>query len=1149
MHVLATQAATLDETVEAVDLIQTPADVVVLSFSDSDLSVVVAALEAEGSSFTTVRLASLKQLKHPMSVDLYIDRVIGGARAVLVRVLGGIEYWRYGIERIGRLAREKGIYFAAVPGDDRPDLSLAEHSTADADTLHHIELAFRLGGVDNVRQALRALVSGAGIEAPYTPPVPLDVAVLLDRDGRAVPLASWTADQTDAQSGRATALIVFYRANLMASDTAPIRALMEALWQEGLSPRAIAVTSLKDPAVAPAIQRLIDQDPPSIILNATAFSARRDDNTTVLDRADVPVLQVVLAGSLRSAWASSPRGLSGTDLAMNVVLPELDGRIVSRAISFKRECPENAALEYAQIRHEPDLDRVRFVARLAAAWVRLAKLRPDERRVALMLSDYPQRSGRAGYAVGLDTAESALEIVGALRDAGYNTGSANLSKPAVEALLNGHAPVLRVPRADYQRYHDALPPALQSALEETWGPPEADPSFADGAFVFQRLALGKVTVLLQPDRGAAADRKSGYHDGTRPPRHAYVALYAHLRETERIAALVHLGTHGTLEWLPGKALALSNECWPEAVLGPLPMIYPFIVNNPGEAAHAKRRISAVTIGHLTPPLSAAGLHGAMASLEGLIEEYTEADGVDARRIKLIENEIVAMAWSSGLARDCGLVKGEPARVAVSKLDAQLCDIKGLSVRDRLHVFGRAPIRQARHDLAEAIVKAMLHSDGATASSIEAVGDLLGNCGKHERVALLAALDGRRVAPGPSGAPSRGRADVLPTGRNLTTTDPRAIPTRTAAMIGARAADEVVRRYLQDHGEYPRRLVLDLWASPTLRTGGDDLAHALSYLGARPIWDTGSNRVTGVEVLPLARLDRPRIDVTLRISGLFRDLFETQIALFDLAVREVAARREDETENPLAGALSRNESLVRVFGSQAGSYGAGVASLALDTDWTTQTALGEAYLANSQAVLSGGAGEAVADFRARVSAADALVHGQDDAERDILDGDGVADFAGGFAAAAQLLGNAPSLYHLDASNPSAPKARTLEEEVRRIVRGRLTNPRWIEGMLSHGHRGVAEIAQGVDALYAFSAAANVVPGQIFDATHEALVTNQEVFSALVVRNPKAAEAIAKRLLDAMERGLWLTRRNATAEELRAALAEALGQNSSQREAAQ
>ncbi len=1145
MHLLATQAMTLDETAEAVDLEQSPADVVVLSFSDSDLSIVAAALAADCSLLPSVRLASLKRLRHPMSVDLYVDRVVGGARAILVRVLGGLEYWRYGVERIGRLARERGILFAAVPGDDRPDPRLAELSTADASLLMHIDLAFRSGGVENVRQAIRALAAGAGYEVPFAAPVSLDATVLLDRDGTPRPLAAWTP----AASDRPSALIVFYRTSLMAADTAPITALMAAVASEGLEPLAVAVTSLKDPAVALAIGRIFDEQAPAVILNATAFSAQRADDTTVLDQADVPVLQVVLAGSARAAWASSARGLSATDLAMNVVLPELDGRILARAISFKSEASKDAALEYAPVRHEPDLERVRYVARQAAAWVRLGKTPARDRKLALMLSDYPQRGGRAGYAVGLDTAESVLEIVETLRTAGYELGQAPVTKAGVEALLKGGAPALSVPLADYCAYVDALPSALRVALHETWGAAESDPAFADGAFAFPCLALGNVKVLLQPDRGAAGDRKASYHDTTLPPRHAYVALYAHLRDKERIAALVHLGTHGTLEWLPGKALALSCECWPEAVLGPLPVIYPFIVNNPGEAAQAKRRTSAVTIGHLTPPLSAAGLYGALASLEGLIEEYTEADGVDQRRMKLIEDEIVASAWSSGLAQDCGLVRGEPARTAVTKLDAQLCDIKDLTVRDRLHVFGRAPDPDARRDLVAAIVKATAHRNDTAETAAEAVDSALGLCGAYERAALLAALDGRRIAPGPSGAPSRGRADVLPTGRNLTSTDPRAVPTRTAAVIGARAAGEVVRRYLQDHGEYPRRLVLDLWASPTLRTGGDDLAQALSYLGARPVWDTGSNRVTGIEVLPLATLDRPRIDVTLRVSGLFRDLFETQIALFDLAVREVAARSEDEADNPLAAARRRGESLARVFGGAAGTYGAGVADVALDTEWTTRAALGEAYLASAAVIPAGRADEAWADFRARVSSADALVHAQDDAERDLLDGDGVADFAGGFGAAAHLLGSTPSLYHLDASNPSSPKARTLEEEVRRIVRGRLANPRWIAGMLAHGHRGVAEIAQGVDALYAFSASANVVPGQIFDATHEALIANHEVLAEMIARNAEAAEAISRRLLDAVSRGLWVSRRNATADELRAAIDEARGQLRSRCEAAQ
>jgi cobaltochelatase CobN len=596
-------------------------------------------------------------------------------------------------------------------------------------------------------------------------------------------------------------------------------------------------------------------------------------------------------------------------------------------------------------------------------------------------------------------------------------------------------------------------------------------------------------------------------------------VYAWLRE--RIDALVHLGTHGTLEWLPGKALALSAECWPEVVLGPLPVIYPFIVNNPGEAVQAKRRLGAVTIGHLTPPLSAAGLHGPLAELEGIIEEYAAADGLDRRRLAFLEEEIVERAWTSGLAADCGLVKGEPNRQAIAKLDAQLCDIKELSIRDGLHVFGRSPDEETMRLLAAAT-----DAEAAVRASAE-----------RERAALLAALDARRVAPGPAGAPSRGRADVLPTGRNLTSIDPRTSPTRTAAAIGVRAADEVVRRYLQDHGEPPRALVIDLWASASLRTGGDDLAQALWYLGVTPTWDKASSRVTGIEIMPLATLDRPRIDVTLRISGLFRDIFEAQIALFDLAVRRVAALDEPAEDNPLAEARRNGGNLARVFGGAPGSYGAQAADTALDGQWRDRAELGEVYLAAVTHAYGGAmAVQPSEGFRDRVSAADVLVHPQDDRERDILDGDGVADFAGGFAAAAALLGNEPELYHLDTSRTDSPKARRIAEEIARVVRGRLTNPRWLSGMLEHGHRGVAEIAQTVDALYAFAATVGV-PGHLFDAAHVALIADDAVRTAMLQKNPAAAAAIATRLHEALSRGLWVTRRNAADHDLQRLIAEA------------
>ena len=1140
MHLLATNVAKLDEADTAVDLEQSPADVVVLSFADSDLSALAAAWQSDAAILPALRLANLKKLKHPMSVDLYVERVVAHARMVIVRCLGGFEYWRYGLEIIASIARRNGILFAALPGDDRPDSRLAEISTVTSETLSRLDRFFREGGPENLRQALGYVGSLLDRDIPWTEAMPVGPVAGFSGDGRTIP----AKDLFSAVDQRPVALVLFYKASLLAADTAAIRALMAALEAESLAAVAVAVSSLKDPAAAEVLERLIAVRRPAIILNATAFSALREDGTTVLDAADVPVLQVVLASNSQEAWASSPRGLSPSDLAMNVVLPELDGRLLSRAISFKTEDDFDSRIEFASVRHRPCPDRVEFVARQAVRWVKLGRTPRAERRLALVLSDYPARAGRAGYAVGLDTTESVVQIVKLLHAEGYDVGEAGLSAADVEGLLSGDCAGLDIAVNTYVSRLKAFPPSLQNEIENCWGAPAEDDVFS-----FPMLKAGKLLVFLQPDRGLAHDRKAGYHDTSIPPRHAYVALYVWLREQAKIDALIHLGTHGTLEWLPGKALALSAECWPEAVTGPLPVIYPFIVNNPGEAVQAKRRLSAVTIGHLTPPLSAAGLHGAAADLEALVEEYAEAAGLDRRRLDLLEGAIIDCAWTSGLAAECNLLKDEPARDAIVKLDARLCDIKELSIRDRLHVFARAPADDAQSSLAEAIIAAA--GPSVTGEQRKQIAGAVRSSASHEERALLAALDGRRVSPGPAGAPSRGKADVLPTGRNLTTLDPRSIPTRTATTIGLRAADEVVRRYLQDHGDYPRSLVIDLWASTSLRTGGDDLAQALGYLGARPVWDTSSNRVTGVEILPLAKLERPRIDVTLRISGLFRDIFETQIALLDQAIRRIADLDEDDADNPIAGARRRGGDTARIFGGAPGSYGAGTAALTLDSNWGAREDLGEAYLSavthsygGAQAVVPAGDG-----FRSRVSAANALVHPQDDRERDLLDGDGVADFVGGFAAAAALLGNDVELYHLDTSQPSTPKARTVGEEIARVVRGRLTNPRWIKGMLGHGHRGVAEIAQGVDALYAFAATTRAVPGHLFDITHDALIADEAVLTRMIEANRAGTAAIVSRLHDALARGLWVARRNAVAGELDRAIVKSQGDRGPSMEAAQ
>ena len=1091
MHLLARQIGTLDETAPAVDLEQTPAECVFLSFSDSDLGAMASTHSQMPAARPSLRLANLGDLKHPFSVDLYLEKVVAHARFVVVRLLGGADYWRYGVDQLAAAARMRGFDLAIVPGDSRRDARLDEASTLAPAHLRRIWHWCQEGGPENLASLLGFVSTRLGRSLPWREPV-------------RVPEAGTSATACrNAGEAAPRALILLYRSVFLAADTAPIDALADALAARGFAVEAMFVTSLKDPAAAAIVAAALAKHRPDIILNTTAFSARLDDGASVLDRADVPVLQVALATSSHQAWLTSRRGLSAADLAMNVVLPEIDGRIITRAVSFKEANPRSDALEFSSLRHKPEPSRVDYVADLAAAWVRLRRKSRAERRIALVLSDYPAKGGRVGYAVGLDTPKSVDVIASALRDAGYHIEEVPDADALMRALESERA-IIELPLAAYRRHFAKLPRAFTDAVTAAWGDAADDECVATGGFRFRMLRAGNLAIAVQADRGRRDSRKGCYHDPNLPPRHSYIAFYLWLRQVAQIEALIHLGTHGTLEWLPGKAVALGEDCAPEAVLGPLPVIYPFIVNDPGEAAQAKRRIAAVTIGHMTPPLSDAGLHGETRELETLLDEYAQAQELDPRRARMLADAIMVRARASGLAAETGLSDFDDVPAALARLDAWICDLKEMRVGDGLHVFGK--------------IDADAYSDALAAA------DGFARCARGEIDGLIAALDGRFVPPGPAGAPSRGRLDVLPTGRNLFSIDPRAVPTRTSWEIGRQAAQAFVARYMQDHGDYPRRIVLDLWGSATMRTGGDDLAQAFALIGVRPVWDHASARVSGFEIEPAAMLERPRVDVTLRISGLFRDVFPTQIALFDAAVRAVAALDEDAETNPLA--QKRGEAPLRIFGAAPGAYGIDFAERVATNAWTDRAELGRHYLEASSTGYSAHdeGSDAGPAFAARVKNADALLHVQDVAEIDVLSGDAFAEHEGGFFAAAQSLGNAPALYHADATRPDRTTVRSLGEEIARVVRGRAANPRWIEGQMRHGYRGAAEIGEAAANLLAFAATTNVVHSHQFDLVYDATLGNDDVRAFLEESNPAAAKALARTFEIARERGFWQTRRN-------------------------
>ncbi|ARM88827.1 cobaltochelatase subunit CobN [Rhizobium sp. CIAT894] len=1337
MHLLLAQQGTISDGEEAIDLGQTPGDILFLSAADSELAAIAAA-HAGGAIGHTLRLASLMSLKHPMSVDTYVERTARHARFIVVRALGGASYFRYALEALHACAARNGTLIAVLPGDARPDAGLAPFSNIASDDLDALWAYLIEGGDANARAFLDyagAMLSG---EEKPAPAVPLMKAGIWWPGRGLIGVEEWRrvagshvarpscvergmppsvlpdiCPLVGEMSGRTeggmvaeerfeppTIAISFYRALVQSGETQPIEALIEALQAQGLRPLPVFAYSLKDTVSTGILESAFSALKPDVVINTTGFAVSApgaDRQPTVLEANGAVVLQAILSASSRDVWAASSQGLSARDLGMNVALPEVDGRVLSRAVSFKAAARYDAAVETNIVSSQADAGRVRYTAALAANWARLRGTPARNRRIALVMANYPNRDGRLGNGVGLDTPAGSVEVLRAMEAAGYPVADIPADGDALIRHLmegptnSGHdcraiRETLSLSR--YNSFLNSLPNQIQDEVRARWGDPENDPYFREGVFALPFARFGGILVGIQPARGYNIDPKESYHSPDLVPPHGYLAFYAFLRHEFGADAVIHMGKHGNLEWLPGKALALSETCYPEAILGPLPHLYPFIVNDPGEGTQAKRRTAAVIIDHLTPPLTRAESYGPLKDLEALVDEYYEASGGDPRRIRLLSRQILELVTDIGLDRDAGIVSGESEGEALKKLDAYLCDLKEMQIRDGLHVFGVSPQGRLLTDLTVALARvprglgeggdaslqraivgdalknpspttsgveppvstrpsdphkgqgltaafaatsalkddvevarpaspshlwggvgegfsfdpldcdmaalwtgpkppiladildAPWRSNGDTVERIELLAAKLVSgetacpadwvatravlseirtrlkpsilaCGPAEISGLLAGLDGRFVAPGPSGAPTRGRPDVLPTGRNFYSVDSRAVPTPAAYELGKKSAELLVRRYVQDHGEWPVSFGLTAWGTSNMRTGGDDIAQALALIGVKPLWDMSSRRVTGYEIIPQAVLGRPRVDVTLRISGFFRDAFPEQIALFDKAIRAVGALEEDEADNPIAERMrseaarlaaagldegsAKRRAGYRVFGSKPGAYGAGLQALIDEKGWERRADLAEAYLVwGSYAYGAGEEGKAERGlFEERLRSVQAVIQNQDNHEHDLLDSDDYYQFEGGMAAAAeQLAGARPSIYHNDHSRPEKPVIRSLEEEIGRVVRGRVVNPKWISGVMRHGYKGAAEIAATVDYLFAFAATTGAVGAHHFEAVYQAFVADPAVSSFMMEKNPAAFDEMRERLGEAIDRSLWTPRSNSARFDLAA-----------------
>lgn len=1181
--------------------------ILLLSTSDTDL---LSARAATGP--VPYRLANPARL----ALD-DLPGLLDGVQLVVVRLLGGVRAWQEGLETL--LAGDRPV--VVLTGEQAPDAQLMEASTVPIGIAAEAHAYLAHGGPANLAQLARflsdtVLLTGHGFE----PPAPAPTWGPLERTAR--------GDVTGP-----TVAVLYYRAHHMSGNTAFVEALCQAVEDAGGRPLPLFVASLRAPEPE-LIEALGAADAiVTTVLAAggtrpAAASAGGDDeawDAGALAALDVPVLQALCLTSPRAAWEENDEGLSPLDAATQVAVPEFDGRLITVPFSFK-EVDEDGLPVYAA-----DPERAARVAGIAVRHARLRHIPVAEKRLALVLSAYPTKHSRIGNAVGLDTPASAVALLRRLRAEGYDFGPED-GPNAVPGLASGNGDELiyalieagghdqdwlteeqlarnpvRIPAADYRRWYATLPRELREAVEEHWGPPPGamfvdtsrDP---EGEIVLAALRRGNLLVVIQPPRGFGENPIAIYHDPDLPPSHHYLAAYRWMATPQADGgfgadAMVHLGKHGNLEWLPGKNAGLSAACGPDAALGDLPLIYPFLVNDPGEGTQAKRRAHATLVDHLVPPMARAESYGDIARLEQLLDEYAAISAMDPAKLPAVRAQIWTLIQAARLDHDLGL-EDRPDDDGFDDfllhVDGWLCEVKDAQIRDGLHVLGNAPAGPERVNLVLAILRARqiwggtsalpglrealgLDESAATRTGAddaeeraralvqamedaewapEAVEKAVLTLPEEHRAPVTAVLDfaAREVVPrlaattdeidhavhalgggfvpaGPSGSPLRGLVNVLPTGRNFYSVDPKAVPSRLAWETGQALADSLLERYRADNdGQWPKSVGLSLWGTSAMRTSGDDVAEALALLGIRPVWDDASRRVTGLEPVTLDQLGRPRVDVTLRISGFFRDAFPHVVGLLDDAVRLAASLDEADEDNyvrahtraDLAEHGDERRATTRIFGSRPGTYGAGLLQLIDSRDWRTDADLAEVYTvwggyAYGRELDGRPAREEMESAYRRIAVA---AKNTDTREHDIADSDDYFQYHGGMVATVRALkGTAPAAYVGDSTRPETVRTRTLHEETSRVFRARVVNPRWIEAMRRHGYKGAFELAATVDYLFGYDATTGVVADWMYDKLAQTYLLDPENRSFLEEANPWALHGMAERLLEAESRGLW------------------------------
>jgi cobaltochelatase CobN len=1167
--------------------------ILLVSTADTDLL----AARAASAGYRVANPARLTEADLPALLD--------GVDVAVVRLLGGARVWEAGLAALARA----GVPTVALGGEAVPDADLMALSSVSVHVVAHASRYLIAGGPENLGRLARFLRDQSSAAEPVVEAPEFGI-----HPGR-------TEDED-----RPTVGVVFYRAHELSGNTAFVDELCDAIERAGANARPVFCSSLRslrsgdDESLVSllrgcgALVATVLAGGGAVAADASAGGDEDAWDVGVLRDLGIPVIQGIATTTSRATWADSDAALSPMDAAMQVAIPEFDGRLISVPFSFKELDADGIPV------YRADPERAARVAGIAVRHAVLSRKADADKKVGILLSSYPTKHARIGNAVGLDTPASAVRLLRAMREAGYTIGEfPEDGDQLIHSLIaaGGHdvewltedqlaTATARVPLREYEAWFNALPTGLRESIRAHWGEAPGQ-LYVDGdEIVLASLTFGNVVLMIQPPRGFGENPIAIYHDPALPPSHHYLAAYRWLEASFGADALLHLGKHGTLEWLPGKGLGMSASCAPDAVLGELPLIYPFIVNDPGEGTQAKRRAHATVVDHMIPPMARADAYGELAKLEQLLDEYATVQALDPAKVPTLRAQIWELVTSAELHRDLhqeAMPGEEDFDDFVLHVDGYLCEIKDVQIRDGLHILGRAPegaelvndvlaivrakqvfggvhgalpglrraiaaaqnlpadaetdpdhvdaLEQSARDLIEALAAAdwnpaAVHAPSPDVARVlefattEVVPRLLRTTDEIDNVLL--ALNGGYVPAGPSGSPTRGLVSVLPTGRNFYSVDPKAIPSRTAWDVGGALAESLLTRHKADTGEYPRSVGITVWGTSAMRTQGDDLAEILALLGVRPTWDAASRRVTGFEIIPIDELARPRIDVTVRISGFFRDAFPHVISLVDDAIQAVAELDEpDELNYVRAHAAAdeqshgdRRRATTRIFGSKPGAYGAGLLPLIDARNWDSDADLAEVFAVWGGYAYGKGLGgrEARADMDAAFRRIEAAAKNQDTREHDIVDSDDYFQYHGGMIAYVRALtGSSPAAYVGDSAVPDSVKTRTLAEETHRVFRSRVVNPKWIAAMQRHGYKGAFEQAATVDYLFGYDATAGVVDDWMYERLAAAYVFDETNAEFMRKSNPWALRGIAERLLEAADRKLWSEPEAETIDRLR------------------